>query len=461
MRKSAAPAVILMVMAGLTGACDNSTGPETNREYFGSQVTPRPVNVLSAEVEVRAVGYDSVVLRYARTGENAQRTPAYAFGLDSIASPALLGLAANSLYTVEVILTGPGETVAETFETTTGPLPAWIPTVTPVGTDTTPGFLVLSIPDGPVIVDNLGTVVWYRYDPDITLVNFQVHPSGEYTTYGLTNEIRAYRVLDELGRETGQIECVGYEIRPHEIRIRADGTRWALCNDTRIQDLTEYGGAPDAPVTWTVLQRLSPEGILEWEWHSADHFEVTDGANDIAGGPIEVNLTHGNAVDFDTDGNLVASFRNLNEITKIDALTGDIIWRMGGKNNEFTFVADPKGTFQRQHGLRVVEPGVIQVLDNSDVPPSRFLRYTVDEGSHTATMQWQYLDGPEIHSFVGGSTQVYGDGGALVSFGREGRVVEVDEFGQKRWEVTGIDDLYVFRAQRIPSLYAAERSAAP
>ena len=461
MRKSAAPAVILMVMAGLTGACDNSTGPETNREYFGSQVTPRPVNVLSAEVEVRAVGYDSVVLRYARTGENAQRTPAYAFGLDSIASPALLGLAANSFYTVEVILLGPGETVAETFETTTGPLPAWIPTVTPVGTDTTPGFLVLSIPDGPVIVDNLGTVVWYRYDPDITLVNFQVHPSGEYTTYGLTNEIRAYRVLDELGRETGQIECVGYEIRPHEIRIRADGTRWALCNDTRIQDLTEYGGAPDAPVTWTVLQKLSPEGILEWEWHSADHFEVTDGANDIAGGPIEVNLTHGNAVDFDTDGNLVASFRNLNEITKIDALTGDIIWRMGGKNNEFTFVADPKGTFQRQHGLRVVEPGVIQVLDNSDVPPSRFLRYTVDEGSHTATMQWQYLDGPEIHSFVGGSTQVYGDGGALVSFGREGRVVEVDEFGEKRWEITGIDDLYVFRAQRIPSLYAAERSAAP
>jgi hypothetical protein len=76
-------------------------------------------------------------------------------------------------------------------------------------------------------------------------------------------------------------------------------------------------------------------------------------------------------------------------------------------------------------------------------------------------MQWQYIDGPEIHTFVGGSTQVYADGGALVSFGREGRVVDVDEFGQKRWEITGIDDLYVFRAQRIPSLYAAERTGAP
>ena len=260
MRKSAALAAIITMAVGLSGACDDSTAPETHREYFDSQILPGPVNVLSAEVEVRATGYDSVVLRYARAGEDSRRTPAYAFGPDSVARPALLGLAASSFYTVEVILIGPGETVAETFETSTGPLPAWIPAVTPVGTDTTPGFLVLSIPDGPVIVDNLGTVVWYRYDPDITLVNFQAHPSGDYTMYGLTNEIRAYRVLDELGRETGQIECVGYEIRPHEIRIRADGTRWALCDDTRIQDLTEYGGAPDAPVTWTVLQKLSPEG---------------------------------------------------------------------------------------------------------------------------------------------------------------------------------------------------------
>jgi outer membrane protein assembly factor BamB len=461
MWKSAALAAIIIVGAGLSGACDDSTGPETNREYLSSQVNPRPVNVLSAEVEVRAVGYDSVLLRYARAGEAARRTPAYAFGPDSVARPALLGLAANSVYTVEVVLVGPGETVVEVLDTTTGALPAWIPTVTPLGTDTTPGFLVLSIPDGPVIVDNQGTVVWYRYDPDITLVNFQAHPSGEYTTYGLTNEIRAYRVLDELGRETGQIECVDYEIRPHEIRIRADGTRWALCNDVRVQDLTEYGGAPNSQVIWTVLQKLSPEGILEWEWNSADHFEVTDGANDIAGGPLEVNLTHGNAVDFDADGNLLASFRNLNEVTKIDAQTGDIIWRMGGKNNEFAFPADPKGAFQRQHGLRVVEPGVIQLLDNSDFPPSRLLRYSVDESARTATLQWQYIDGPEIQTLVGGNTQVYADGGALVSFGREGRVVEVDELGQKRWELTGIDDLYVFRAQRIPSLYAAERTAAP
>jgi hypothetical protein len=59
---------------------------------------------------------------------------------------------------------------------------------------------------------------------------------------------------------------------------------------------------------------------------------------------------------------------------------------------------------------------------------------------------------------VGGSTQVYEDGGGLVSFGREGRVVEVDASGNRNWELTGIEDLYVFRSQRIPSLHASERS---
>ena len=461
MRKSAALAAIIAMAAGLFGACDDSTAPEMHREYFDSQILPGPVNVLSAEVEVRATGYDSVVLRYARAGEDSRRTPAYAFGPDSVARPALLGLAASSFYTVEVILIGPGETVAEVLGTNTGALPRWIPTVTPVGTDTTPGFLVLSIPDGPVIVDNLGTVVWYRSDPDPTLVNFQAHPSGQYTSFGLTSEIRSHGVLDELGRITGQIECVGYEIRPHEIRVLPDGRAMALCNDVRVEDLSPYGGSSAAEVTWTVVQSLSTDGTLEWEWNSADHFELTDGPSDDFTGVDALNLTHGNAIALDTDDNFLFSFRNLNEITKVNAVTGEVIWRFGGTRNEFTRIGDPKGNFERQHGVRVVGPGVIQLLDNGLEAPSRLLRYEIDEGERTATLLWEYIDGAEIHTLVGGSTQVYDDGGALVSIGKEGRVVEVDEFGQKRWELTGIDDVYVFRAQRIPSLYAAERTATP
>ncbi len=461
MRRTAALAAGITVLAGLAGACSDSTGPDTSRQYFDSQVTPGPVNVLSAEVEVRATGYDSVLLRYARAGEDSRRTPAYAFGPDSMAHPALLGLAANSSYDVEVILVGPGESIADTVQIATGTLPAWIPTVTPVGTDTTQGLLILSIPEGPVIVDNLGTVVWYMADPDPKLVNFQAHPDGSYTIFGLEDETRFYRVLDELGREVRSISCVGYDTRPHEIRVQSDGSALVLCNALRPADLRPWGGAADGTVNWTVIQHVLLDGSLAWEWDSEDHFAIGDTPLEDLAGVELLNLTHGNALELDVDGNLLASFRNLYEITKIDIPSGAVIWRFGGRRNQFTILDDAKGSFERQHGLRLVEPGVVQLLDNSNVAPSRLVRYAIDEQLLTARLVWDFVDAADTHTLVGGSTQVYADGGALVSFGREGRVADVDEFGQKRWELTGIDGLYVFRALRISSLYAAERTAAP
>jgi hypothetical protein len=456
MRNSAARIATLLLWTGALGACNESTGPD--RLYLGSSLAVGPENVLSAEVTVRAAGYRYTFLRFTDGEGRTRQTPPYGFGSDSTARPALLGLAPETTYDVEIVLSDPGELAVDTLPLTTGALPDWLPSVTPIGTDTTAGFLALSIPDGPVIVDNSGQVVWYRYDPDITLVNFQAHPSGVYTTYGLTNDLRAFRVLDELGRETGRIRCVDYETRPHEVRVLSDGRALAMCDDFRTEDLSPYGGSPTADVNWTVIQLLEADGTLAWEWHTAEHFDVTDTSALTLEGVTVLNLTHGNSIDIDTDGNYLFSFRNLNEVTKVNATTGEVIWRLGGRRNEFAFLSDPKGTFERQHGVRVVAPGEIQLLDNSNQAPSRFLRYRIDEAAKTATMEWQYIDGPEIHTLVGGSSQVYSDGGGLVSIGREGRVVEVDAAGSRRWELTGIDDLYVFRAQRIPSLYASERT---
>src|SRR2546422_7694007 len=46
------------------------------------------------------------------------------------------------------------------------------------------------------------------------------------------------------------------------------------------------------------------------------HFEITD-LDPAALTGATVNWTHGNAIDIDRDGNLIVSFRSLDEITKI------------------------------------------------------------------------------------------------------------------------------------------------
>ncbi len=231
-----------------------------------------------------------------------------------------------------------------------------------------------------------------------------------------------------------------------------------MCHDRRVADLTAVGGLAEVALDWTVVQHVNADGQLVWEWNPADHFDITDAGPETIEGASAINVTHGNAIAFDTDGNLLVSWRELDEITKIEAETGDVIWRFGGGlRNQFTFVNDPKGSFERQHGLRVVGPGVIQLLDNGDVPPSRLVRYRIDEQAMTAELLFEFSDAPETYTPVGGGTDVLPDGGALVSFGRAGRIIETSDAGDRSWELTGIEGLYVFRAQRIPSLYASER----
>ena len=54
---------------------------------------------------------------------------------------------------------------------------------------------------------------------------------------------------------------------------------------------------------------------------------------------------------------------------------------------------------------------------------------------------------------IGGSVQPLAHGRTLVSFGTAGRVEEYDAAGNTVWRIDG-NPGYVFRAQRIRSLYA-------
>src|SRR6266576_424263 len=60
---------------------------------------------------------------------------------------------------------------------------------------------------------------------------------------------------------------------------------------------------------------------------------------------------------------------------------------------------------------------------------------------------------PGVITLIGGSMQSLPDGRTLVSFGTAGRVEEYDSAGRVVWHIDG-NAGYVFRAQRIQSLYA-------
>jgi len=416
-------------------------------------VVPNPDNALSAVVSVRVRHADSVAVFYGLQGSALDSaTPAVTPVGDQALIP-VLGLLPDSAYAMLIVAYG-GAHARGTgpLSFVTGSLPADLPRYTASGSDPSPGYVVFAAGMYGLVIDNTGRVVWYHRFPTSPGLNFQAQPNGRYVARPAT-PTPAWVELDPLGRVTRTFGCAGGLVpRFHDLNAEPDGAYWIMCDETRLMDLSALGGVVNAQVTGTVVQHVSAAGNLLFQWSPFDHFEITDlDPADRTG--TSVNWTHGNALDLDADGNLLVSLRSLGEITKIDARTGAVIWRMGGLRNQFTFLDTPMPAFSRQHSARVVGPGSLLLLDNvGDPVESRAEHYTVEEATRTARLAHSYGSIPGVLTLIGGGVQALAGERTLVSFGTAGRVEEYDAAGRVVWRIEGHAG-YVFRAQRIKSLY--------
>ena len=131
------------------------------------------------------------------------------------------------------------------------------------------------------------------------------------------------------------------------------------------------------------------------------------------------------------------------------------MWRMGGRAGLYAFQGTEMPAFARQHGVRVTATGELLLLDNLSNPrESRAKRVSYDPSAAvpTAWLLASYGSQPPVVAQQGGSTQELPGGRTLVAFGNGGRVEEYDAAGNVVWRIEGSPG-YVFRAQRIRSLY--------
>lgn len=424
-------------------------------EVVASSVAPNDHNVLSAIVSVRARRADSLMVRYGPTGGPLDdATPATVPEAEDVVLP-VLGLHPETEYILQVVAFGSRVETGEVLSFTTGSLPDDLPAYLAGGPAPSLGHVVFAAGPFGLVLDNAGRVVWYRRFPDGPGLNFQAQPNGRYVARPPPTDPAAvgpWVEIDPLGNITRTLGCVGeLPSRFHDLIAQPDGSYWILCDETRILDLSHLGGSVDASVIGTTVQHVGEDGTLLFAWSPFDHFEVEHLDPDQVAAPA-VNWTHGNALDLDGDGNLLVSFRNLSEITKIDTVTGEVVWRMGGAGNEFAF-QEARAGFARQHGLRVTGPDRFLLLDNLGDPlESRVERYVYDPVERTARLEASYGSAPAVVASLGGTTQPLPDGRMLVSFGNGGRVEEYDADGAVVWRIESPG--YVFRAQRIRSLYS-------
>lgn len=168
----------------------------------------------------------------------------------------------------------------------------------------------------------------------------------------------------------------------------------------------------------TVLQEITPDRKVVWEWDSLDHVDADEAYSELnASEPNDVS--HGNSMFVDKDGNLIVSFRNTSQILKINKTTGAIMWKFGGKENEFTYINDPLNGVSGQHYAKRLSNGNLMIFDNGNMhtpTQSRVVEYKIDEVNKTAELVWSYQI-PNFFAFATGSVQRLSNGNTFIGWG--------------------------------------------
>ncbi|MFC1888403.1 aryl-sulfate sulfotransferase [Thermodesulfobacteriota bacterium] len=473
------------VEVSVFAADDGASAPRM--DVIDYSVLDNPNNAISAIFQVQGTGISSASVEYTCTDcgpegspDDWLSTPSFSVASDRFVLP-VLGLEPNSSYLMKAVLVGPGggreETAPLPFQS--GAIPAELDlSFTAWGENASPGFVFvsqnfyMSRAAGFIIaLDTDGDIAWYTHVPKTTtqsLVRISVFGTLLLYTTG-ADRPRQYLEIDLFGNVTSVHELPllpGEEegdvlLDNHEIILIPNGDKVFLTSMNYTMDLTEYSGLPDATLLSHGIRRVASGGTITFDWDYLDAFPLTDTTEDL--GASLVDWTHANSIDIDEDGHYVLSSRNFCEVTKINSVDGSVIWRLGGKHSDFTFVNDDLDGFSHQHSAIMLDGNRLLMFDNGnfhDPQESRAVEYELDYEAMTATVVWEYRHDPIRFSRALCNAQRLPGGNTLVNYGilQTGptRIVEATPMGWPVWEAIVPYDFAnsgAYRAFKIEDLY--------
>src|SRR5215211_4371110 len=179
-------------------------------------------------------------------------------------------------------------------------------------------------------------------------------------------------------------------------------------------------------LSWWEGKVLAGHGVGEYVIFDDSYIEPPSDPN------YPYDYFHINSIDVDHDGNLLLSARNTWSVYKIDRSTGEVLWRLGGKNSDFEMGYGTRTAFQ--HDARRHEGGTITIFDNGAHPQvheeSRAILVELDEQKMSATLVRAYSSPQKLISTSQGNTQLLPEGNVFVGWGSQPFVSEFSYDGE-------------------------------
>ena len=151
--------------------------------------------------------------------------------------------------------------------------------------------------------------------------------------------------------------------------------------------------------------------------------------------------SHANALSKDTDGSFLISFRNFNQIWKVDAVDGHIIWKLG-ENGDIDLKEDYY--FKSQHAVHVNPMGSIMLFDNiaEERKTSRAIAFDIDDAGKVAEMTLVVNLPDSLYSFKQGSVFFIDADKLLFCSSMSKKIAITDLDGNILWQVNSEQSFY-------------------
>lgn len=297
------------------------------------------------------------------------------------------------------------------------------------------------------ILNNEGFPVYYKKLPYQGVINFNYFDIGNNQkrfSYNIS-DIGKIVVMNEEFEEINQLALLpnnnhgAYPSDNHDFIYFSDNHYIlpAYVNRENV-DLTSYGGSDSVTLIDFVFQEIK-NGEVIFEWNSANYPEILEAIDPIYLDQYNsnglVDYFHFNSFSIDPiDNNFIVSARHTNQIYKIDRISGEIIWRLGGNSSNFDLTENE--IFSHQHHVSVTKDGTLILFDNGVTKnqQTRIIEFDLDETNYTIDIVNEYLkDG--LYMDIMGSVQKLDNDNFFIGWG--GNITS--QLNASRSDITEID----------------------
>lgn len=316
-----------------------------------------------------------------------------------------------------------------------------------------------SYPQYSMILDNTGNPIWYIRTKGEERRDLKVQPNGWLTMLirdGYGGSDWGYIALDEHYEHVHTFRATnGYTTDHHELQVLPNGGYLLFGLRNLDVNMNEYipGDNRIVNVLENCIQEFDSADQLLRIYPAFDYFDLVDLWPDQLQNTNQIDFPHMNSIDIDYDGHIILSSRYVNEITKINRYTKEIIWRLGGTHSDFVFKNDELNGFSGQHCARVVGNNRYLLFDNGDFhdpPVSRAVEYELDLKDNTATLVWEFRDTQDRYSHYMGNVQHLPNGNTLINWSLEDypKLTEVQPDCTKAFEMNYVGRHQCYRVHR-------------